>query len=199
MMAGADAFLRVIRTVVEILRHFLIGFPKGDIIGFEACQFARWIIRPVVADDCAIDRVTGYALLALRKERAVRVVCRAVIELRIVQGLPGGSSLDFEPRGAGCGSVKSVEPAGPVCGVSFQPIRPRENVTVIRRIHMHGQHLLLEIIEVPGLHGTIFCARQGGQQQRGENSDDGNDHQEFDQGKSFLTRELPRRSLTEEN
>jgi hypothetical protein len=47
---------------------------------------------------------------------------------------------------------------------------------------MHGQHDLLEVVQVGDFARVVFGPAQHGQQQRRQNRNDGNDHQQFNQG-----------------
>ena len=49
---------------------------------------------------------------------------------------------------------------------------------------MRTQHDLLATTQVDGRQGLVFCLGQGRQQHSGKNGDDGDDHQQFDEGET---------------
>ena len=52
-----------------------------------------------------------------------------------------------------------------------------EPILVVARVKLHGEAKLLVVVEAADLVGHALGLGQGGQEQRGENRDDGDDHQ----------------------
>jgi hypothetical protein len=55
---------------------------------------------------------------------------------------------------------------------------------------MHGQHDLVEVIEIRGFGALVFGAIEDGQEQGGKNGDDSNDDEEFDEAESLTARRM---------
>ena len=64
------------------------------------------------------------------------------------------------------------------------PIGPDQGVVGVRAIHIRRQAHLLQIVETFCALGLFLGARQGRQQQGGEDRDNSDDHQQLNQGKS---------------
>src|SRR5205823_1625266 len=65
-----------------------------------------------------------------------------------------------------------------------RPSVKRHKVVVVVGIHLPAQLQLLHVADALRPLGLALGPRQGRQQHRRENSDDGDDYQQFDQGKS---------------
>ena len=59
-----------------------------------------------------------------------------------------------------------------------------EPVLVVARVKLHGEAELLVVVEAADLVGHALGLGQGGQEQRGENRNNGDNHQQFDEGES---------------
>src|SRR5439155_21295323 len=57
-----------------------------------------------------------------------------------------------------------------------------QNVVVVKSVQMEANLQLSEIVQTGDSVCLLLGLAQGGQQQRGEQSDDANDHQQFNQG-----------------
>ncbi len=60
----------------------------------------------------------------------------------------------------------------------------RKSLVVVIQIHVKGNAPLPEIAEAGGAVGMLAGSGQRRQEHAGENGDDGNHHEEFDQGKT---------------
>ena len=94
-----------------------------------------------------------------------------------------GEQLVLRRRCAVESDVIFHEPLVKNCGViSFYGVpshiwRGRQGVAIIPGIQVYAETDLAQIVEAIRPLRRRFCARQGWQHQRGENGDDGNDHQ----------------------
>ncbi len=59
--------------------------------------------------------------------------------------------------------------------------RPGKHLVVIVHVHRVGESPLFQVVEAGDLLGLGFGLGQCGQQHRGQNGNDGNDHQQFNQ------------------
>ena len=77
--------------------------------------------------------------------------------------------------------IELVRPAGGRQLVRVSPAR-RIMALVVVHIHVRGQAQLPDVVETPDAFGRFLRPAQGGQQHRRQNPDDGDDHEQFDQG-----------------
>ena len=75
-----------------------------------------------------------------------------------------------------------IGPTGPATGET--PGRTRKIVLVVGGKHMRTEHDLFATTQVDGRQGLVFRLGQGRQQHSGENGDDGDDHQQLDEGEA---------------
>ena len=64
--------------------------------------------------------------------------------------------------------------------------RHDDSVVIVQLIHLPSEHELLGIIHAHNALSLALGLCQGGQEHAGQNRDDGDNHQQFDQGKAFL-------------
>jgi hypothetical protein len=63
-----------------------------------------------------------------------------------------------------------------------------ESICVIALVQVIGQHYLLGVVHAGNTLRLTLCLGQGGQEERGQDSDDGDNDQKFDQGETGLGR-----------
>ena len=100
-----------------------------------------------------------------------------------MQDGPKKSGLHLEFRRRRREHVRRVKPALAVV-VATVPIGPGDDVVMVAAIQIEGGGLFLEVVEVGHLAGPVLGLAQDGQQQRREDANNGDDHQQFDQGES---------------
>ena len=78
-----------------------------------------------------------------------------------------------------------------IIGIPVNPVFPhrqsrrsiragRENVAKIIDIDQERQTELLQVVDTSRMSSLFFCLGEGGEEQRRQNGDDGDDHQQFD-------------------
>ena len=65
---------------------------------------------------------------------------------------------------------------------AVMPLAPRQPVLIVSRVHLGGQPLLAQVVDAGDSLGTTLGLGQSGQKHPGEDRDDGDDHQQFNQG-----------------
>ena len=145
---GADAFLGIIGPVVEILRLFLVRFPKSHILRLHAGQLGGRIIGTGVANHRAVHGTAGQLLLAFGEQWHVGPVHRAQIKTLIAQRIPEQTRVELEPGRPGGGAVQGVKPALARGRITLIPVRPGQHIGRIRCVNMGGNDDLLQIVDV---------------------------------------------------
>ena len=84
----------------------------------------------------------------------------------------------FGGRGGGH-VVVGLHEVHPLGGLVFDEA---EHVVVVLLVHAHAEGDLLQVVDAADGTGLLAGFREGGQQHGGENGDDGDDHQQLDEG-----------------
>lgn len=149
----------------------------------SGAELLSGIIGAVETDDRPVDGVAGQLLVALLEERRVGVIHRTHVKPLVFQGGPNQAIRDDELRGTLGVGIQCVEPSWIAGDVLLEPIRGGQIVAIVRRVHLDGGADLFEIVDIHGFGALAFGAVKRREQERGQNADDGDDHEQFDERK----------------
>jgi hypothetical protein len=195
-MPGCQALVGAAGAVVEVAEVILVRLPEDDAERRHAAQFDRRIDVQIIAVDRSVHDVSG-ALLVPLVESGAEFVAGAEIHVAALQTRPQCAGAGVELGGSGSLGIDGVKPALAVRGVAGPPVGPGQVILIVVPVHRQGQDYLSQIIDIHRAHGLIFGIAQRRQQQRGENADDGDDHQQLNQGESCSLHTLSARPRQE--